>query len=106
MSDKFGFHGIISAVVLEKQEQHLYIDNWVMSCRVLKRGVEYFILQHLRQVAEELGVCELRGSYLPTPKNRIVAHLLDDLGFEKRIDYSMFAVKHQKIKDHHIKSRK
>ena len=40
LSDKFGDYGLISVAVLDKQEDKtLFISEWLMSCRVLKRGV-------------------------------------------------------------------
>ena len=45
LKDKFGDYGLISVVVLDKQpENTLFISEWLMSCRVLKRGMEEFIL--------------------------------------------------------------
>jgi len=40
LKDRFGDHGLVSVVILEKQESALWIDTWLMSCRVLKRGME------------------------------------------------------------------
>ena len=53
-----------------------------MSCRVLKRGVEKFVLNHLVEKAREMGVKKIVGEYLPTAKNKIVENHYSDLGFE------------------------
>ena len=44
LEDKVGQYGLISVVVLEKRREYLFIENWLMSCRVLKRGMEEFVL--------------------------------------------------------------
>ena len=58
------------------------IDTWLMSCRVLRRDVEKFMLDCLIEAAREAGVGTLRGRYLRTEKNAQVADLFPSLGFE------------------------
>ena len=52
-----------------------------MSCRVLKRRVEHFVLQQIAGVAVENGFGIIAGEYIATPKNALVRDLLRDLGF-------------------------
>ena len=82
LEDKFGDHGLISAVILEKKHnEELFVDTWIMSCRVLKRGVEQFVLAELIQWAKANGFEKLTGQYIPTPKNALVKDHFKDLGF-------------------------
>jgi predicted enzyme involved in methoxymalonyl-ACP biosynthesis len=61
----------------------LEIDTWLMSCRVLKRGVEQFLLNHLVGVARSRGLRKLCGEYIPTSKNALVRDHFADLGFTR-----------------------
>ena len=81
LSDKFGSYGLIGAVILEKKGDALFIDTWIMSCRVLKRGMENFTMNKLVELARAKGFPAITGEYLPTPKNGIVAELLNEMGF-------------------------
>ena len=72
LSDRFGEHGLISLVILEKQADTLFIDTWLMSCRVLKRGVEDALFNAVVEIAKASGAKKLIGEYLPTAKNRMV----------------------------------
>jgi predicted enzyme involved in methoxymalonyl-ACP biosynthesis len=54
-----------------------------MSCRVLGRGVEQAMLANIAQRAKAAGAKELRGRFIPTPKNGIVRDHYSKLGFEK-----------------------
>lgn len=84
LKDKFGDHGLISVVVLEKQpEDTLFISEWLMSCRVLKRGMEEFIVDKILSVAAQQGFCRVVGEYIPTPKNAMVKDLYEQLGFAR-----------------------
>ncbi len=84
IKDKFGDYGLISLLVLEKKpDAVLFIDTWIMSCRVLKRNVEDFTLNRLILLAEELGCSVIEGEYIPTSKNGIVKEHYSGLGFRE-----------------------
>ena len=90
LTDKFGDYGLISVLVGEVENKKLYIRELVMSCRVLKRGMESFIFNALIRKATELGIEVVMGDYLPTEKNSMVAKLFTEYGFsvdESATDY-------------------
>ena len=83
LKDKFGEYGLISVLICKKTSpDELYIDTWLMSCRVLKRRVEESVLDYLTREAMRCGVKTLVGKYIETSKNRIVINHYKDLGFE------------------------
>ena len=52
LKDNFGEHGLIAVVLLKKEPSNiLFIDTWLMSCRVLKRGMEEFVLNEIIKTA-------------------------------------------------------
>jgi predicted enzyme involved in methoxymalonyl-ACP biosynthesis len=57
------------------------VDTWLMSCRVLKRGVETFAQDCLCRQAIEMGIGKIRGEYVPTAKNDLVKNHYASLGF-------------------------
>jgi len=82
LEDKFGKYGLISVVMLKDlQNMTLFIDTWLMSCRVLKRDVERFALNQLVNDAIAKGYKKIIGEYLPTAKNKLVENHYSDLGF-------------------------
>ena len=84
LKDKFGDYGLISIVILIKQKDKLFIDTWIMSCRVLKRGVEKLLLNKVVEKAKELKFNTIIGEYIPTSKNIIVKDFYKDLNFKKK----------------------
>lgn len=83
LRDKFGDYGLISNVIMEKQDENtVFITNWLMSCRVLKRGMEEFIINHVMETAKKNGFSKVIGEYIPTPKNAMVEKMYAKLGFE------------------------
>jgi FkbH-like protein len=81
IADRFGDNGLISVVLAEVAGDELRIDTWLMSCRVLQRNVEHHLLNHLVALARSRGLGRIRGEYVPTAKNAIVADHFERLGF-------------------------
>ncbi len=83
LKDKFGDYGLISLVIMKKIDANsLFIDSWLMSCRVLKRGMEEFIINSVVEKAKENGFSKVIGEYIKTPKNSMVEHMYSKLGFK------------------------
>ena len=83
LADRFGDNGLISVLLAKISGDVLDIDTWLMSCRVLKRGVEAFLLNHLCDLAAARGVTKILGEYIPTAKNVIVKDHYTGLGFRE-----------------------
>jgi FkbH-like protein len=88
LKDKFGDNGLIAVVILDKKDvtdnmflKPLFIDTWFMSCRVLKRGMENFILNSIVRYAEKEGYTHIIGEYIATSKNAMVKNHYLNLGF-------------------------
>ncbi|HYW79229.1 MAG TPA: HAD-IIIC family phosphatase, partial [Thermoguttaceae bacterium] len=81
LADRFGDNGLISVLLAQVEGDTLAIDTWLMSCRVLKRDVEHFLLNHTVETARSLGLMRIRGEYIPTPRNVIVRDHYARLGF-------------------------
>ncbi|MFT3826849.1 MAG: HAD-IIIC family phosphatase [Chitinophagaceae bacterium] len=83
LNDVYGDYGLIAFIILEKKDaQTLFIDSWIMSCRVLKRGMEVFTLQSIIALAKQHGFTKLVGEYIPTKKNELVKEHYQKLGFQ------------------------
>ncbi len=83
LRDKFGDNGLVSVIAGIKKENELHIDLWLMSCRVLKRGMETAMLDALATRARECRLKGIVGYYFPTAKNGMVKNLFQEMGFRK-----------------------
>lgn len=84
LRDRFGDNGLVGVMlgIVDEPAATLEIDLWLMSCRVLGRRMEELMCGTLMQAARERGLTRLRGRYLPTAKNGMVADLYPSLGFK------------------------
>ena len=82
LRDRFGDNGLVSVVIGEVREDELHIILWLMSCRVLKRGMEYAMLNALATHARERNLHRMIGYYYRTKKNNMVSKFYGEMGFQ------------------------
>lgn len=83
LEDKFGDNGVVSVVFGHQEEAVFYIDLWLMSCRVLKRDMEFAMMDVLAERCRERNIEKLVGYYYPTAKNKMVKEFYALQGFSK-----------------------
>jgi FkbH-like protein len=81
LSDTLGDNGMISVIVCRSKEDVWDIDTWLMSCRVLGRGVEQAVLRELIDRAAARNIRALIGTFRPTDRNKLVERHYAKLGF-------------------------
>lgn len=81
LEDKFGDNGVVSVVIGKITDGDLHIDLWLMSCRVLKREMEYAMLDSLVRKCRENNIKNIYGYYYKTKKNLMVSRLFEQFGF-------------------------
>jgi len=85
LRDRFGDYGLVACVLAlpdGEDSRTLRIDSWLMSCRVIGRGVEQFLFANVVARARAGGYQRLRGEFRPSAKNAQVASLYTELGFQ------------------------
>ena len=83
LKDKFGDNGVVSLVIGSIAGGTVEIDLWLMSCRVLKRDMEYAMMDEFVRICKNKGISKIIGHYYPTSKNGMVKDFYYLHGFEK-----------------------
>jgi FkbH-like protein len=83
LADRFGDNGLISVFAAHREGSELSIDLWLMSCRVLQRGVERALRNYVVERARHAGCARLRGIFIPTARNGLVKDHYRKLGFTR-----------------------
>jgi len=81
--DRFGDNGLVSVLIGHIKEDVCDMDLWIMSCRVLKRDLEYAMMDELVKKCKEKGISKIVGHYYPTAKNSMVKDFYALQGFAK-----------------------
>lgn len=108
LEDKFGDNGVVSVVAGERIGDELHMRLWLMSCRVLKRGMEDAMLDTLVSDAQQIGIKTIKGYYYPTAKNNMVRDFYQRMCFTPEsadetgntvwtLDVATYAPKHPSI---------
>jgi FkbH-like protein len=85
LKDKFGDYGLISVVNLKLGRGEMQIDEYLMSCRVIQRGVENFVMNRIFSFARNKGVSRVTARYIRTKKNAMVSEFFGQFGFTKTV---------------------
>ena len=104
VEDKFGDNGITGVVIVKKDSKSEWtIDTFLLSCRVMGRGVEEGMLGHILELARKEGVSRVKGLYVPTKKNKPCEDFFANCGFAKENDHWIYAISNSiKIPSHLI----
>lgn len=81
--DRFGDNGVVSVVIGHVEACICHIKLWIMSCRVLKRDMEYAMMDMLVRKCVDRGIKIIKGYYYPTAKNNMVRNFYELQGFTK-----------------------
>jgi FkbH-like protein len=83
--DKFGDNGITGVYIVNKNhvDKEWFIDTFLLSCRVMGRGIEDAMMGYILSKAKEEGVIKVKAEFIPTKKNKPCEQLLPNFGFKK-----------------------
>lgn len=81
LKDKFSDMGLVAIALVHYVKDEAHIDSFLMSCRVIGRGVEEALLNTLIREATKRRSRLISGVYIPTSKNKQVADFYSKFGF-------------------------
>lgn len=82
VSDKFGDYGkTVLAIMKPTTGSVAELDTFLMSCRVMGRGVEGGFMKHIAEELRRVGFERMNAVFIPTKKNMPVKDFLPTLGF-------------------------
>ena len=85
--DRFGDHGIVGACIVRIENDSWELDTFLMSCRVIGRGIENAFLYDICRKASEDRIKNVVGRYFPTRKNQMAEGFYPNAGFKAITDH-------------------
>jgi FkbH-like protein len=82
-ADRFGDHGLVGVAIVRTEGTVATIDSFLLSCRVIGRGVEGALLVQVAEWAHDRGAGTLVGDFVPTPRNAPAADFFERSGFSQ-----------------------
>jgi len=80
VSDRFGDYGLTGVVIIEQKGSSLDVESFLLSCRVLGRGVEHRVVARLGELAQERKLEWVEIHFNPSPKNKPAFDFLQSIG--------------------------
>ena len=105
LTDKYGDNGLIAVSIGRVENRTCHIDLWLMSCRVLKRDMEFAMLDELVSKCKDQDVSEIIGYYYKSAKNSIFSDLYEKFGFNLIEQNDEDTVWRLDIKNYEIKNK-
>ena len=95
VEDKFGDEGLVAVIFIRYDGDMAYIDDFLMSCRVMGRNLEKVMIAEVCQWIGKTrhNIQSIIGRYIKSPKNSPVEYLYDGLGFELVSEDSELGIK-------------
>jgi len=82
VSDRFGDYGLVGVMIYETRGEVLDVETFLLSCRVLGRGVEHRMMAFLGEAAERRGLKWVDVHYHRSEKNKPALDFLEKVGSE------------------------
>ncbi len=83
VSDRFGDSGLTGVAIVQKRADVWEINSFLLSCRVMGRGVETALLTYIIRNARGAGARVLRGAFVPSAKNAPARSFYEAQGFAR-----------------------
>jgi FkbH-like protein len=107
VNDKFGDNGITGVYIIEKENDNEWIiDTFLLSCRIIGRGVEEVMMNQIIEKAKLSGIKRIKGEFIPTTKNKPAENFYEKIGFKKEDKFWVFNMEDKIKKPEHIKVMK
>ena len=81
VKDKFGDSGLTAAIIVNENAKTVYIDSFVMSCRIMGRNIEKAIMNFLISKYKQIDIKEVTAAFFPTIKNKPVLNFYEESNF-------------------------
>jgi FkbH-like protein len=88
VSDRFGDYGLVGVMIFSGLGAVLEVDTFLLSCRVLGRGVEHRMFNELGAIAQQRQLSLVGTPLIPTKKNQPARDFLDGVGasYRRQVD--------------------
>ena len=101
VDDKFGENGITNVFIIKTKPNEWIIDTFLLSCRIMGRGIEEGIIGKILEIAKNKGIKKITATFIPTEKNKPAENFLKNYGFKKEKENWIFLLKNEiKIPDY------
>jgi FkbH-like protein len=83
LKDRYGDHGAVGLTIARIEDDTAFLDSFLMSCRVLGRHLDAWMLSRLATLLRERGVRWLFAEFRDSGRNSVAADVLTAHGFAR-----------------------
>ncbi len=79
VTDRFGSYGLTGALIYERHDKYVKVDAFLLSCRVLGKGVEHALVAKLGDVVSKEGISIVKIPFVKSSKNEPIYNFLSSM---------------------------
>ena len=92
VEDKFSNDGIVAVVLLDKTNKTLSIHDFLMSCRVFGRKIEFAIIEYIYRYAQSFSCNDLKINFKVTDSNKSSTDFLSSITINNKFDLDLLDI--------------
>ena len=94
VEDKFGDNGITGVFIIKKEnDKEWIIDTFLMSCRIMGRGIEQGIMTYIKNIAKNNKIERIKADFFQTQKNKPIENFLPNCEFKEEEKSWIYTIK-------------
>jgi len=94
VEDKFGDNGITGVFIIKKEnDEEWIIDTFLMSCRIMGRGIEQGIMTYIKNKAKNDKIKKIKADFFQTQKNKPIENFLPNCEFKEEGETWTYSIK-------------
>ena len=96
LKDDYGEHGLIGMIFAKKEKNFLLIDNFLLSCRILGRYLENWVLKEILKLSNQKNCDRIIFEYKKTNKNEVIHKFIKENNFKEIKNNFIYKILHLK----------
>ena len=97
LKDTYGDHGRVGMFGLKILKDFIFVDLFLLSCRILGRYLENWMYNEIKKIQKKLKKKRVIFEYIPTKKNIVTNEFIKKIKLKKIIFKEMSKLNHDKV---------
>ena len=97
LKDTYGDHGRVGMFGLKILKDFIFVDLFLLSCRILGRYLENWMYSEIKKIQKKLKKKRVIFEYIPTKKNIVTNEFIKKIKLKKIIFKEMSKLNHDKV---------
>lgn len=100
VTDQFMNYGLVGVLIYESSTDAIEVKSLFLSCRILSRGIEHEVVNHLLRTGTQLNVQSVAFEFIRTDRNTPALNFLRQLNKQRELEGQRIVLPIQSLKEY------